>query len=66
MQFYAINISQVIIIRLYTVYNKQGMRKIGNQTREKLQVLSHTFSDNFAAECKNYISIVICACKSVK
>ena len=35
MQFYKINISQVMFFRLYTVYNKQ---KIGNEIREKMQV----------------------------
>ena len=40
MQFYEINICQIIIFRLYTVRNKHQMIKIGNQIREKLQVLS--------------------------
>ena len=40
MQFYEINISQVIIFRLYTIYNNDEMIKIGNQAREKSQVLS--------------------------
>ena len=40
MQFYEINIYQVMIFRLYTVYNKHEMIKIGNQTAEKSQVLS--------------------------
>ena len=40
MQFCEINICQVMIFRLYTVYNKHEMIKIGNQTREKSQVLS--------------------------
>ena len=40
MQFYEKNIYQFIIFRLYTVYNKNVMIKIGNQTREKSQVLS--------------------------
>ena len=40
MQFYEINISQVMILSLYTVYNKHEMIKIGNETREKLQILS--------------------------
>ena len=34
------NICQAMIFRLYTVYNKHEIIKIGNQTREKLQVLS--------------------------
>ena len=40
MQFYEINISQVTIFRLYTVYNKRKITKMGNQTREKSEVLS--------------------------
>ena len=39
MQFYKINIRQVIIFRLHTVYNKHEMIKIIIQTREKSQVL---------------------------
>ena len=39
MQFYEINISQVIIFRFYAVYNKHEMIKIANKTREKLQLL---------------------------
>ena len=37
--FYEINISEIMIFRLYTVYKKQEMIKIGNPTREKSQVL---------------------------
>ena len=33
-----LNICQVMIFWLYTVYNKYEMTKIGNQTREKSQV----------------------------
>ena len=40
MQFYEISIYQVIIFRLYTVYNKHKMMKIDNQIREKSQELS--------------------------
>ena len=29
-----------MIFRLYTIYNKREMIKIGNKTRENLQVLS--------------------------
>ena len=36
MQFNEINNSQVMIFRLYAVYNKHEMAKIGIQTREKL------------------------------
>ena len=39
MQFYEINVCKVVIFRLYTVYNKYEMVKIGDQTREKSQVL---------------------------
>ena len=39
MQFYEINICQVMIFRLHTVHNKHQMIKIGNQIREKSQVL---------------------------
>ena len=46
MQFYEINICQVIILRLTTVYNNYEMIKISNQTRQKSQVLN-----NFAADC---------------
>ena len=40
MQFYEIDICQVMIFRLYTVYNKHVMMKVGNQTREKSHALS--------------------------
>ena len=40
MQFYEINICQVMIFRPYTAYNKHEMIKIFSQTREELQVLS--------------------------
>ena len=40
MQFYEINVSQVMIFRLYTVYNKHEMIEIGNQIKEKSQILS--------------------------
>ena len=39
-QFYEAYICQVMIFRLYTVYDKHEMIKIGNQTREKSEVLS--------------------------
>ena len=38
-QFYEINICQIMIFWLNTVYNKLEMIKIDNQTREKSQVL---------------------------
>ena len=40
MQFYEVNIGQVMIFRLYTVHDKHEMIKICNQIREKAQVLS--------------------------
>ena len=40
MQFYNIFIFQIMIFRLYTVYKKHEMMKIGEQTKEKSQVLS--------------------------
>ena len=40
MQFYEMNICQVMIFRLYIVYNKHEMIKIGNWRRAKLQILS--------------------------
>ena len=40
MQFYEINICQVMIFRFYTVYNKHEMTKIGNEPKEQQQKLS--------------------------
>ena len=40
MQFYEVNICEIMIFRLYTIYNKNEMIKIGNQSRENSQVLS--------------------------
>ena len=40
MQFYEINICQIMNFGLYTVYNKCEVIKTDNQTREKSQVLS--------------------------
>ena len=40
MQFYEINICQIMIFKLYIVDNKYELIKIGNHTREKSQVLS--------------------------
>ena len=39
MQFYGKNICQIMIFRLYTVYNKHEMIKIVNQTREKIECI---------------------------
>ena len=36
MQFYEINICEVMSFRLHTVCKKHGMIKIGNQTRKKI------------------------------
>ena len=38
MQFYEINISEIMIIRFYVIYNKHEIIKISNQTTEKSQV----------------------------
>ena len=40
MQFYEINICEVVIFRLYTVYNKLKMIKTDSQIRKKSQALS--------------------------
>ena len=40
MQFYEINICEVIIFRLYTIYTKHEMIKTDIQNSEKSQVLS--------------------------
>ena len=50
MHFYEINICQAMIFRLYTVNNKHEMIKIGNQIREKSQVVSQML-ENFSADC---------------
>ena len=41
MQFHEINVCQAMIFRHHIVYKKRRDDKIGDQTREKLQVLSH-------------------------
>ena len=43
MQFEEMNIYQVMIFRLYTLYNKHEILKIDNQTRKKLQAIFHMF-----------------------
>ena len=43
MQFYGINIYEMMIVRFYTVHNKHEMIKIGNQTRENSQVTPQVF-----------------------
>ena len=40
MLFLEINIYQIMIFRIYTVYNKHEIIKIDNESREKAQVLS--------------------------
>ena len=40
-QFYEMNICQIMIFRLYIAYNKHEIMKIGNQTREISHILSH-------------------------
>ena len=40
MQFYEINIFQIMTFKFYAVYNKHEKVKIDNQTRKNLQVLS--------------------------
>ena len=50
MQFHELSIRQVIIFRLYTVYNKHAMIKIGNQTRENPKYYRKC-SNNFATDC---------------
>ena len=42
MQFYEINIYQVMIFRLNTTYNKHEMIKIESETREKTQLISQS------------------------
>ena len=37
---FEINICQLIVFRIYTVYNKHETIKIDNQSREQLQILS--------------------------
>ena len=39
-QFYEVNICEIMIFRPYTIYNMHEMKKIGDQAREKSQVLS--------------------------
>ena len=52
MQFYEINIRNVIILKLYTVCNKHDMIQIIKITREKSKVSKNRkCSNNFAANC---------------
>ena len=52
MQFYEINICQILICRLYAVYNKHEMIKIGYQNKKNRKYYSK-FPNNFAADCKS-------------
>ena len=49
------NICQVMIFRLYTVYNKHKMIKIGSQNRENRNYYRKC-SINFAADCSKFHS----------
>ena len=40
MQFYEINIGQIMIFKPYTIYNKHEMIKIDNQMKGKSKVFS--------------------------
>ena len=51
MQFYEINICQIMIFKIYAVNKKHEVLKIGSQIREKLQVLSQMLEYNFVADC---------------
>ena len=50
MQFYEINICQVMNFRLCIVYNKHEMIKIYSQIGEKVQILSQML-EQFSADC---------------
>ena len=39
MQFYEMNICQVMIFKLYIIYKKYDIIKVGNQNKENSQVL---------------------------
>ena len=52
MKFYEINICEVMISRIFTVYDKSEMIKIGKQIIEKLQVLSQVIEQFY---CRLYI-----------
>ena len=49
MQFYEINICQIIIFRLYTVYNKHEMMKIDNKPEKNCKYYRKC-SNKFAAD----------------
>ena len=50
MQFYEINICQLMICRIYTVYNKHEMIKIGNQAEKNCKYYRKCWN-NFAIDC---------------
>ena len=50
MQFCGINICQLMLFRLYTVYNKHEMIKIGNQTKENCKYY-RKWSKFLSADC---------------
>ena len=52
MQFHEIDICQVMIFKIYTVYKKHEMIRINNQTREKNHKHHRKCSNNFAANCR--------------
>ena len=50
MQLCEINIRQVMIFWLYTIYEKYDMIKISNQTKKNRKYY-HKCSNNFAGDC---------------
>ena len=52
MQLHEMNLWQVMIFRLYILYNKHKMIRIGTQNREISQVLSQVLEDFF---CRLYM-----------
>ena len=55
-QFYEINICQVMILRFYTVYFKYEMIKTAIK-REKNRKYYHKYSNNFVTDCARVILI---------
>ena len=56
MQFHKINVCQVMIFMLYAANKKHEMIKIGNQTKEKSQVLSQVL-EQFCFQL--YVRVVV-------
>ena len=54
MQFYEKNNCQVMMFRLYTVYNKHEAIKMAMKP-EKIREYYHKCSNNFAADCSLFI-----------